>query len=156
MESLQLQYSQSANLSALDIRDEGIALSRIPIKDDVIPEEDETSEYDMAYHDQRPLSNHTDEHVPEHQQTPEFDHVPEHEIEEMQVQPGMPEHDKRISAEDLFGQRMAEQIDSIVSAAALDDNSKPEWRTYMENYSKVRPRASNLLQCPLHCFYERL
>jgi hypothetical protein len=59
----------------------------------------------------------------------------------LQVSPRVPEQEKRQSSEEVVSDKIAEQIDSIVEAAALDETSKSEWRAYIENYSKVRTRV---------------
>lgn len=75
--------------------------------------------------------------IPEHDQPLALELGPE------SVLAPAPEQDKMTSPEEeTYMQKIVHQIDSIVELAAIDDNSKSEWRTYMANYSKV---TSNLL-----------
>jgi hypothetical protein len=74
-------------------------------------------------------------HMP---QISEHDQTAEHERGPGLVLALAPEQEKIMSPrEETYLQKIVHQIESIVEQAAIDGNSKSEWRTYMENYSKV-------------------
>jgi hypothetical protein len=195
-----LRQDESMYSSATDGQDEGVSLSRLPVRPDVIPEEDERAHhnkmarydieahYDIEGHDIEGLHDIEDHHDPEdhdyledhhrrvtncdsfpkfnqtahynledhhvaedllHQITnsshiPQSNQIPEQnqtlhpEFSPLLVPTPVLEQKDRESTEDTINEYITQQIDSIVETAALDDNSKIEWRTYMENYSKVR------------------
>jgi hypothetical protein len=60
------------------------------------------------------------------------------EHDPMAKQDKMVEEDRNRIAEDNISLKIAHQLDSIAETASQDDDSTPEWRIYMECYSKVR------------------
>ena len=155
MESL--RQDDSVHSSATNGSDEGVSLSRMLVRRDTIPEVDEGQYNQMAHHD---LEGHhysedhhhqitccdqviKSNHIPDHNQTPEL------ECTKVEVSTLVPQQEEKNSEEDITSEKITQQIDSIVEKAALDDRSKSEWRTYMENYSKVGIGSLYLVHCLL-------
>jgi hypothetical protein len=156
MSSKENLHDDFVNSDAKNGRDEGIALCRTPVERDVIPEEDETLENIKSdYPDPMAQRNHVDQHRymaqqhyrEKHDQSPQAAQISDHnrmqqqQRDPVQVSPRVREQEKRQSSEEVVSDKIAEQIDSIVEAAALDETSKSDWRAYIENYSKVRTRV---------------
>ena len=99
---------------------------------DHIPHHSQSSHNSQgSYHSQR--SRHGQMPlIYEHDGTLELEHIP------AKPPAQTPEQERMRVAEEIISNKIAQQIDYIVEAAAMDDNSRSEWRAYMDNYSKVR------------------
>ena len=91
----------------------------------------QTSQHSLTSHHSQMAQHGQMPHISEHQRRPELEHSPAQPLAQT------PEQERMRVAEEVISDKIAQQIDSIVEAAALDDNSRSEWRVYMENYSKV-------------------